>query len=220
MTAAAAMLKVNEIFYSIQGESTYSGWPCVFIRLTGCNLRCRYCDTQYAYDQGEDMSRDFILTKIKDFECNLVEITGGEPLIQRETPRLISDLVKERYTVLLETNGSQDISVVDSKCIRIVDIKCPSSGMKQENYWKNLEHLASTDQLKFLIADRQDYLFAKTVLDHPTIKRRKRLAVNFSPVFNELDLKELATWILEDHLRARLHIQLHKYIWGENTRGV
>jgi 7-carboxy-7-deazaguanine synthase len=214
------MLKVNEIFYSIQGESTYAGWPCVFIRLTGCNLRCRYCDTTYAYEQGQDMSCDFIVAKVKDFNCNLVEVTGGEPLIQRATPRLVSDLVKQGHIVLLETNGSQDISVIDSKCIRIVDIKCPSSGMKQENYWKNLEHLTPTDQLKFVIADREDYLFAKTVLDNPAIKRRRKLAVNFSPVFNEMRLKELATWMLEDHLRARLHIQLHKYIWGENAKGV
>ena len=214
------MLKVNEIFYSIQGESTYAGWPCVFIRLTGCNLRCRYCDTTYAYDQGEDMALDFLVAKVKDFSCNLVEVTGGEPLLQHETPSLISALIKNGHTVLLETNGSQDISTVDDRCIRIVDIKCPSSGMEQATYWKNLEFLAAQDQLKFVIANREDYAYAKTVLNNPLINKHKKLVVNLSPVFNELDLKELATWILEDKLRARLHIQLHKYIWGENAKGV
>jgi len=214
------MLTVNEIFYSIQGESTYAGWPCVFIRLTGCNLRCRYCDTTYAYDQGEDMALDFLVAKVEDFSCNLVEVTGGEPLLQNETPSLISALIKNRHTLLLETNGSQDISTVDSKCIRIVDIKCPSSGMKQETYWKNLEYLTAQDQLKFVIANREDYVYAKTVLSNPLVKRHKKLVVNLSPVFNEIDLKELANWMLEDRLRARLHIQLHKYIWGENAKGV
>jgi 7-carboxy-7-deazaguanine synthase len=214
------MLTVNEIFYSIQGESTFAGWPCVFIRLTGCNLRCRYCDTTYAYDQGDDMALDYLVAKVEDFSCNLVEVTGGEPLLQRETPSLISALIKNRHTVLLETNGTQDISTVDDKCIRIVDIKCPSSGMKQETYWKNLEYLTAQDQLKFVIANREDYVYAKSILSNPLVKRRKKLAVNLSPVFNEMDLKELANWILEDKLRARLHIQLHKYIWGEKARGV
>jgi 7-carboxy-7-deazaguanine synthase len=214
------MLTVNEIFYSIQGESTFAGWPCVFIRLTGCNLRCRYCDTTYAYDQGDDMALDYLVAKVEDFSCNLVEVTGGEPLLQRETPSLISALIKNRHTVLLETNGTQDISTVDDKCIRIVDIKCPSSGMKQETYWKNLEYLTAQDQLKFVIANREDYVYAKSILSNPLVKRRKKLVVNLSPVFNEMDLKELANWILEDDLRARLHIQLHKYIWGEKARGV
>ena len=214
------MLTVNEIFYSIQGESTYAGWPCVFIRLTGCNLRCRYCDTTYAYDQGEDMALDFLVAKVEDFNCNLVEVTGGEPLLQNMTPSLISALIKNRHIVLLETNGSQDISTIDSRCIRIVDIKCPSSGMERATYWKNLEYLTAQDQLKFVIANREDYVYAKTVLSNPLVKRNEKLVVNLSPVFNEIELKELATWILEDKLRARLHIQLHKYIWGENAKGV
>jgi len=214
------MLTVNEIFYSIQGESTYAGWPCVFIRLTGCNLRCRYCDTTYAYDQGEDMALDFLVAKVEDFNCNLVEVTGGEPLLQNRTPSLISALIKNRHTVLLETNGSQNISTLDNRCIRIVDIKCPSSGMERATYWKNLEYLTAQDQLKFVIANREDYVYAKTVLSNPLVKRNEKLVVNLSPVFNEIELKELATWILEDKLRARLHIQLHKYIWGENAKGV
>jgi 7-carboxy-7-deazaguanine synthase len=214
------MLTVNEIFYSIQGESTYAGWPCVFIRLTGCNLRCRYCDTTYAYDQGEDMALDFLVAKVEDFNCNLVEVTGGEPLLQNRTPSLISALIKNKHAVLLETNGSQDISTVDNRCIRIVDIKCPSSGMERATYWKNLEYLTAQDQLKFVIANREDYVYAKTVLSNPLVKRNEKLVVNLSPVFNEIELKELATWILEDKLRARLHIQLHKFIWGEKAKGV
>ena len=214
------MLKINEIFYSIQGESTFAGCPCIFIRLTGCNLRCKYCDTKYAYEEGDDIFLDSILATVKRFDCNMVEVTGGEPLIQDETPDLISALIKNGYTVLLETNGSQDISSVDKRCIRIVDIKCPSSGMDKKNYWKNLDYLTTNDQLKFVIAHRQDYLYAKKILDHSAIKKRRKLFINFPPVFNKMDLKELATWILEDHLQVRLHIQLHKYIWGENTRGV
>ena len=214
------MLRVNEIFYSIQGESTFAGFPCIFIRMTGCNLRCRYCDTTYAYDQGDDIPLDSILTTVKKFDCSLIEITGGEPLIQNETPDLISTLINNGYTVLLETNGSQDISAVDTRCTRIVDIKCPSSGMDNKNYWKNLDYITPNDQLKFVIAHRQDYLYAKKVLDAAAIKRRKKLLINFSPVFNEIDLKDLAEWILEDNLPVRLQIQLHKYIWGEHTRGV
>jgi 7-carboxy-7-deazaguanine synthase len=214
------MLTVNEIFYSIQGESTFAGWPCIFIRLTGCNLRCKYCDTKYAYEEGNDIPLESILATVKGFECNLVEVTGGEPLIQEETPGLISTLIDNGYTVLLETNGSQDISIVDNSCIRIVDIKCPSSGMEKNNYWKNLKYLTLHDQLKFVIALREDYLYAKKVLDNPAIKEKKELTVNFSPVFKKMHPKELASWILADNLPVRLHIQLHKYIWGEKTRGV
>jgi 7-carboxy-7-deazaguanine synthase len=214
------MLKVNEIFYSIQGESTFAGFPCIFIRMTGCNLRCTYCDTTYAYEEGDDIPLDSILTTVKKFDCSLIEVTGGEPLIQDETPDLISALIKNGYTVLLETNGSQDISPVDTRCTRIVDIKCPSSGMDNKNYWKNLDYITPNDQLKFVIAHRQDYLYAKKVLDAAAIKGRKKLLINFSPVFSEIDLKDLAGWILADNLPVRLQIQLHKYIWGEHTKGV
>jgi len=214
------MLRVNEIFYSIQGESTFAGFPCIFIRLTGCNLRCTYCDTTYAYEQGDDIPLDRILATVKGFDCNLIEVTGGEPLIQDETPDLIAVLIKNGYTVLLETNGSQDISTVDTQCARIVDIKCPSSGMNNKNYWQNLDYITPNDQLKFVIAHRQDYLYAKKVLDTTAIKIRKKLLINFSPVFNKIDLKDLAGWILADNLPVRLQIQLHKYIWGEHTKGV
>jgi len=214
------MLRVNEIFYSIQGESTFAGFPCIFIRMTGCNLRCTYCDTTFAYEEGDDIPLDSILTTVKKFHCSLIEVTGGEPLIQNETPDLISALIKNGYTVLLETNGSQDISTVDTRCTRIVDIKCPSSGMDNKNHWENLDYITLNDQLKFVIAHRQDYLYAKKVLDTAAIKRRKKLLINFSPVFNKIDLKDLAGWILADNLPVRLQIQLHKYIWGEYTKGV
>jgi len=214
------MLRVNEIFYSIQGESTFAGFPCIFIRLTGCNLRCTYCDTTYAYEEGDNIPLDRILATVKGFDCNLIEVTGGEPLIQGETPDLIAALIKNGYTVLLETNGSLDISTVDTRCARIVDIKCPSSGMDNRNYWKNLDYITHNDQLKFVIAHRQDYLYAKKVLDKLDTKRRKKLIINFSPVFNEIGLKDLAGWILADNLPVRLQIQLHKYIWGEHTKGV
>jgi len=214
------MLRVNEIFYSIQGESTFAGFPCIFIRMTGCNLRCTYCDTTYAYEEGDDVPLHSILTTVKKFVCSLIEVTGGEPLIQDETPDLISALIENGYTVLLETNGSQDISTVDTRCTRIVDIKCPSSGMDNKNYWKNLDYITPNDQLKFVIAHRQDYLYAKKVLDAAAIKRRKKLLINFSPVFNEIELKDLAGWMLADNLPVRLQIQLHKYIWGEHTKRV
>jgi 7-carboxy-7-deazaguanine synthase len=214
------MIRVNEIFYSIQGESTFAGFPCIFIRMTGCNLRCAYCDTTYAYEEGDDIPIESILTTVKKFSCNLIEVTGGEPLIQDKTPDLISALINNGYTVLLETNGSQDISTVDTRCTRIVDIKCPSSEMDNKNYWKNLDYITPNDQLKFVIAHRQDYLYAKKVLDSPAIKGRKKLLINFSPVFNKIDLKDLAEWILADNLTVRLQIQLHKYIWGEHIKGV
>jgi len=214
------MLRVNEIFYSIQGESTFAGFPCIFIRLTGCNLRCTYCDTKYAYEQGDDIPIKSILTTVKKFSCNLIEVTGGEPLIQDETPDLITALLNNGYTVLLETNGSQDISTVDTRCTRIVDIKCPSSGMDNNNYWKNLDYITPNDQLKFVIAHRQDYLYAKKVLDSPAIKRKEKILINLSPVFNKIDLKNLAEWILKDNLTVRLQMQLHKYIWGEHEKGV
>jgi 7-carboxy-7-deazaguanine synthase len=214
------MLRLNEIFYSIQGESTFAGFPCIFIRMTGCNLRCTYCDTTYAYEEGDDIPLESILSTVKKFDCSLIEVTGGEPLIQNETPDLISALIKNDYTVLLETNGSQDISTVDTRCTRIVDIKCPSSGMDNKNYWKNLDYITLNDQLKFVIAHRQDYLYAKKVIDSVAIKRRKKLLINFSPVFNKINLKDLAEWILADNLPVRLQIQLHKYIWGEHTKGV
>ena len=213
-------LKVNEIFYSIQGESSYAGYPCVFVRLTGCNLRCSYCDTQYAYDDGELLEIPQLLNSVKNYNCPLVEITGGEPLNQAETPKLITQLIESGYQVLLETNGSQNISVVDDRCIRILDIKCPSSGEHQQNDWANLERLSANDEIKFVIGSREDYDYAKAALKRLSRKNRKFNKVHFSPVFGKQDPKMLAEWILSDHLPVKLHLQLHKVVWGPDKKGV
>ena len=210
-------LEVNEIFHSIQGESSWSGRPCVFIRLTGCNLRCAYCDTSYAYEQGRFMEIPEIMERVRRLRCDLVEVTGGEPLIQADTPLLIGGLLDAGHTVLLETNGSIDIGVVDPRCIRIMDIKCPSSGMAGQNDLRNLKKLGAQDELKFVIASREDYEFARDLLSTLPAARSK---INFSPVFGSLDPRSLAEWILEDHLPVRLNLQLHKIIWGPETRGV
>ena len=154
-------LKVNDIFYSIQGESSYSGRPCVFVRLTGCNLRCSYCDTQYAYTEGEALEIDEVVGRVTSYQCPLVEVTGGEPLIQKETPALIHRLLAGGFETLMETNGSQDISQVDNRCVKIVDIKCPFSGQTSHNDLQNLDRLTDHDEVKFVIADRDDYEYAK-----------------------------------------------------------
>jgi 7-carboxy-7-deazaguanine synthase len=210
-------LEVSEIFHSIQGESSWSGQPCVFIRLTGCNLRCVYCDTSYAYEQGRLMDIAEIVERVGRLQCDLVEVTGGEPLIQAETPPLIGGLLDAGHTVLLETNGSIDIGVVDPRCVRIMDIKCPSSGMAGQNDLRNLKKLRVQDELKFVIANREDYEFAKDLVSTLPAAQCK---INFSPVFGSLAPRFLAEWILEDHLPVRLNLQLHKIIWGAETRGV
>lgn len=212
------ILTVNEIFYSIQGESLYAGLPCIFIRLSGCNLRCSYCDTRYAYHEGEEMTVRRILDQISGYRCPLVELTGGEPLLQENTPVLIKELLNESYNVLVETNGSLDISRIDDRCIRIVDVKCPSSGECEKNDWNNLERLNFRDQVKFVIGDRRDYEFAKT-----TVQKISRIPggnILFSTVAGKLKPAELAGWILEDRLGVRLHLQLHKIIWPNIERGV
>ena len=210
-------LKVNEIFYSIQGESSYAGRPCVFVRLTGCNLRCSYCDTQYAYEDGNELEINEIVGRVTSDQCRLVEVTGGEPLIQKDTPLLVHRLLEEGFEVLLETNGSQDISQLDGRCVRIVDIKCPSSGEERKNDLGNLTRLADKDEIKFVIGNREDYEYAKKILD---INIFRNNWIHFSPVFGKMDPKVLAEWILEDHLAVRLHMQLHKLIWGNELRGV
>lgn len=215
------MLRVNEVFHSIQGESSFAGWPCVFVRLTGCNLRCTYCDTRYAYEEGEDLSMPDVLLKVKAFDCPLVEITGGEPLLQEEAPRLAEALLSHGLVVLVETNGSRDISLIDSRCTRIVDLKCPSSGQMEANDYANLGRLGDHDELKFVLSDREDYDFAR---DHVQRLKKGRfgamIPVHFSPVFGRLDPADLAQWILDDRLQVRLNVQLHKLIWGPDRRGV
>jgi len=211
-------LKINEIFYSIQGESLYAGLPCTFIRMSGCNLRCVYCDTRYAYEDGTQMSVTEIMGQVAAYHCRLVEITGGEPLCQDQTPDLISTLIENNYTVLLETNGSMDIRSVDPRCIKIVDIKCPGSGESKKNNLNNLNHLCPHDQIKFVIADQTDYEYAKNILAM-TWPQSCPFPVLFSPVYNILEPAKLSEWILEDKLDVRLHLQLHKIIWPEVERG-
>ncbi len=212
-------INVNEIFHSIQGESLDAGLPCVFIRLSGCNLRCSYCDTRYAWENGIPMELGEIEERIAFFHCNLVEITGGEPLFQAETPMLISRLVTLGYKVLLETNGSLDIGRVDENCIKIMDIKCPSSGESEAFVLRNLSLLNPRDQIKFVIADEQDYRFSKNRL--PLISPHLAMDhVLFSPAYGKLPLDRLAGWILSDGLKVRLHLQLHKIIWPGIEKGV
>ncbi|MBF0120032.1 MAG: radical SAM protein [Desulfobacterales bacterium] len=212
-------LYVNEIFYSIQGESLYAGMPCVFIRLAGCNLRCSYCDTTYAYAEGKHMELFEIKNKIKTFNCNLIEITGGEPLLQNETNILIDNLITDKYNVLLETNGTFDISSVNYKCIKIIDIKCPSSGEMNKNNLDNIHRLKRSDQIKFVIGDREDFEFAKSLLKDIYLKIPPD-HILFSPVFGKIKPSILADWILKYNLRVRLQIQIHKVIWNNIERGV
>jgi len=212
-------LVVSEIFYSIQGESTHSGRPCVFVRLCGCNLRCTYCDTRYAYDGGMEIRVEEIIEKVKSYRCSLVEVTGGEPLIQEQTPYLIRRLLEKGMEVLMETNGSMDIDRVDARCARIMDIKCPSSRESGKNDFNNLTRLTPLDQVKFVIGDRADYGYTKSIMNQlPSWIRQSHVLL--SPVFGKLDVATLARWILDDRLSARLQIQLHKVIWSESTRGV
>lgn len=212
-------LKVNEIFYSIQGESSFAGLPCVFVRLTGCNLRCAYCDTRYAYGEGRLMEIDEVLSRVAAYGGRLVEVTGGEPLIQEETPLLIERLLQAGCRVLLETNGSCDIGRVDPRCVRIVDVKCPSSGMAETNDLKNLTRLTENDELKFVVGDRDDYAFARKIMN-ALPEAGAGCTVNIGPVFDKLAPKTLAEWMLADRLNARLNLQLHKWVWGPDATGV
>ena len=206
-------LAVSELFYSLQGESLYTGLACCFVRLAGCNLRCAYCDTRYAQEGGTPMEPSQIVDQVSGFNCSLVEITGGEPLLQKETPLLIQALLSAGYTVLLETNGTLDIGCVDKECIKIVDVKCPASGESRKNDPKNLERLMGHDQVKFVISDRNDYVFAKQTARQ--IRAIPPDQVLFSPAHNALAPVALARWMLDDHLPVRFHLQLHKTLWGE-----
>ena len=211
------MLKINEIFYSIQGESSKSGMPCVFIRLTYCNLRCSYCDTEYAFYEGIDMSIKQIMGKIKKYNCNLIEVTGGEPLIQEECIPLMKLLLKNNYQVMLETGGSLSIKAVPKKVIKIVDFKCPSSKMHKKNDWTIIKDLQKYDEIKFVIGDKKDYIWTKNKIKQYNLYDKNLL---FSPIHDLLDPKTLSTWVLNDALKVRVQLQLHKYIWSPDTKGV
>jgi len=210
-------LLVKEIFYSIQGESSFAGFPCVFVRLTGCNLRCSYCDTTYVYKGGREYTVEGIIRKVKAYQCNLVEVTGGEPLIQEGVYELLDRLVEGGYQVLIETNGSLPIDRVNPGCIKIVDLKCPGSGMSDRIDWTNLKKLSPQDEVKFVIGDRGDYAWSVKVISKRGLKKN---LVHFSPVFGRLKPERLARWILEDRLPVRLQLQWHKYIWPHRKRGV
>ena len=213
------MLTVNEIFHSIQGESTHAGRPCVFVRLTACDLRCSWCDTPYAFTEGHKMSVEDVVERVRGYNCDVVEITGGEPLLQKEVYPLMERLLDEGRTVMVETGGHLSADQVPAGVIRVIDVKCPASGEAGKMHWPNLEKLRSTDEIKFVIQDRADYDYARQVVEQHELVQRSG-AVLFSPVHGVLDPKQLAEWILADRLPVRLQLQAHKYIWDPGTRGV
>ena len=211
-------VRVNEIFFSLQGESTWAGRPCVFVRLTGCNLRCVWCDTPYAFYEGRQMAISEVVERARSFGCDLVEVSGGEPLLQKGVHALFRELLAAGCTVMVETSGERDISCVDPRVIRIMDLKCPGSGESHRNRWENLDALGERDEIKFVVIDRRDYEWARGVI-------RERLAgfpnaLLISPVLNALGPAQLAAWILEDRLPVRMQLQLHKLIWSPTARGV
>ncbi len=213
------MLTVNEIFHSIQGESTHTGRPCVFVRLTACDLRCSWCDTPYAFYEGKKMPVEQVIAEVAAFECPVVEITGGEPLLQADVYPLMQGLLDRGHTVMLETGGHRSIANVPRDVIRIVDVKCPGSGECGKNHWENLDLLRPADEVKFVLKDRVDYEFARDVVRKFDLASRAA-AVLLSPVHGVLPASELAAWILADRLPVRLQLQAHKFIWSPETRGV
>ena len=213
------MLTVNEIFHSIQGESTHAGRPCVFVRLTACDLRCSWCDTPYAFTEGRKMSVDEVVDRVQAYGCHVVEVTGGEPLLQQDVYPLMQRLLDAGKTVMLETGGHIDVGQVPPGVVRVIDVKCPGSGESEKNCWGNLDRLTPMDEVKFVIGDRADYDFARDVVaQHSLIGRCA--AVLFSPVHGVLDARRLAEWVLADRLAVRVQLQIHKYIWTPETRGV
>ena len=213
------MLTINEIFYSIQGESTFTGRPCVFVRLTACDLRCAWCDTPYAFTEGRKMSIDEVVTAVQGYDCPLVELTGGEPLLQPGVYALMDRLLSLGRTVVVETGGHVSLERVPAAVIKVMDVKCPGSGESARNDWDNLARLGPLDEVKFVVKDRADYEYAREVIVRHDLASRVG-AVLISPVHGVLELRPLAEWMLADHLSARLQVQLHKYIWGAEVRGV
>jgi 7-carboxy-7-deazaguanine synthase len=212
------MIKINEIYLSVQGESSHTGLPCVFVRLTGCNLRCVWCDTAYAFHEGKTQSINQTLKDVKKFGINLVEITGGEPLMQEDAYPLMEALLKNGYKVMLETGGSLSLGKVPRDVIKILDLKCPGSREHKKNNLDNLKLLAPHDEVKFVILDRRDYEWSRDLIKK--YKINETAPILFSPVYGKLELKEMVKWILEDRLPVRLQTQLHKVIWSKETHGV
>jgi 7-carboxy-7-deazaguanine synthase len=213
------VLTINEIFHSIQGESTHAGRPCVFVRLTACDLRCSWCDTPYAFHEGSKMTVEDVLSRVRDYGCDVVEITGGEPLLQKDVYPLMERLLEEGRTVMIETGGHLSVDAVPQGVVRVIDVKCPASGESAKVHWPNLERLRPTDEVKFVIQDRADYEFARDVVTRHGLVG-KTAAVLFSPVHAVLPARTLAEWILGDRLAVRLQLQAHKYVWGADVRGV
>ncbi|MBA2502840.1 MAG: radical SAM protein [Pyrinomonadaceae bacterium] len=214
------MLRVTEIFRSIQGESTHAGRPCAFVRLTGCPMRCVWCDSAYTFTGGERMTIDQVLEQVRAMGCRLVEVTGGEPLAQREAFTFVERLCDENYEVLVETGGFISTEGLDERAHVILDVKCPASGEVERNHWANLERLrADKDEIKFVVADEADWKFAREVINRYDLERRAR-AVLISPVWTTIDLKEMADWISGSGMNVRMQLQMHKTIWGVEARGV
>ncbi len=214
------MLRVTEIFRSIQGESTHAGRPCAFVRLTGCPMRCVWCDSEYTFTGGEHVALADVLAQVRAMNCRLVEVTGGEPLAQRAAFALITRLCEEGYEVLIETGGYVSTEAVDERAKIILDVKCPASGEAGRNHWPNLARLrADRDEVKFVVADRHDWDFAREVIARYDLERRAH-AILISPVFGRTDLRALADWVAASGLDVRMQLQLHKYVWGADARGV
>ena len=211
-------LKINEIYHSIQGESTFTGLPCIFIRLTYCNLRCSYCDSEYTFYEGYDMTIKEIMNKIKNYSSNLVLVTGGEPLFQKNCIELLNTLINKKYNVLLETSGSLTIKDVPKEVINIIDFKCPSSKMEKKNLWDNINYLKPTDEVKFVIETKDDYEWSKNIIKKYKIS--DLCTVLLSPSYNKISPKIIVDWILTDNLNVRFQLQIHKEIWKEDKRGV
>ena len=214
------MLRVTEIFRSIQGESTHAGRPCTFVRLTGCPMRCVWCDSEYTFTGGDHYSIDNIIDQVKAFGCKLVEVTGGEPLAQKEAFQLITRLCDDGYEVLIETGGYVSTATVDRRAKVILDIKCPASGEEPRNDWSNIDRLRpDKDEVKFVIADEADWLYAKNLIEKHDLEIHTK-AVLISPAWGQVDLQQLADWIASSGLNVRMQLQLHKYIWGPDVKGV
>lgn len=220
MDVPETRLRITELFHSLQGESSFAGRPCGFVRLTGCHLRCTWCDSEYTFHGGTWMSLPQILEQVAAWQVELVEVTGGEPLLQKNVHPLLTALCDAGHTVLLETSGACDITPVDPRVIKIVDVKCPGSGEEGRNLWSNLEHLGPRDEVKFVVADRADYEYAVGVIRQYGLELRGEVPPLISPVHGRIELTELARWVLEDRLKVRFQIQLHKYIWGADVKGV